>query len=210
MTCRPRLLLGRVPSPVRFLESASTERAELWVKDDGQLHPLYGGNKIRKLEYLLADALRLKRKRVIAVGSASSHHVLATALFAREVGLQSASVLCPHPLSDHARHVLEAIAATGIEVLPARSMAHVPWALARLVRAGDYVLWPGGSSVTGALGYVDAAAELGQQIREGVLPEPDLIVVPLGSGGTAAGLAVGGRQAGLSATVLGVSVVGGR
>jgi D-cysteine desulfhydrase len=195
---------------VRRLESVSTEQAELWVKDDGVLHPLYGGNKIRKLEYLLGDALRLKSKRVVAVGSASSHHVLATALFAQEVGLKSASVLCPHPLSDHARQVLEAIAATGTDVVTARSMAHVPLALARLVRRGDYVLWPGGSSVTGALGYVDAAAELAQQIREGVLPEPDVVVVPLGSGGTAAGLAAGALRFGLSATVLGVSVVGSR
>jgi D-cysteine desulfhydrase len=195
---------------VRLLESASLERAELWLKDDGQLHPLYGGNKVRKLEYLLADALRLGKKRVVAVGSASSHHVLATALFAQEVGLRSASILCPHPLSDHARQVLEATIATGTDVLPVRSMAQVPWALSRLVRPGDYVLWPGGSSLTGALGYVDAAAELAQQIRDGVLAEPDVIVVPLGSGGTAAGLAAGAARIGLSATVLGVSVVVGR
>lgn len=194
---------------MRLLESVSTDQAELWVKDDGMLHPLYGGNKIRKLEYLLADALRRSSKRIVAVGTASSHHVLATALFAREVGLKSASILCPHPLSDHAQQVLEAIVATGTEVLPARSMARVPWALARLVQRGDYVLWPGGSSVTGGLGYVDAAAELWQQIREGVLPEPDVVVVPLGSGGTAAGLAAGALRVGLSATVLGVSVVGG-
>jgi D-cysteine desulfhydrase len=186
------------------------EQGELWVKDDGVLNPLYGGNKVRKLEYLLGDALRRESKRVVAMGSASSHHVLATALFAQQVGLKSAAVLCPHPHSDHARQVLEAIAATGSDVVLARSMAGVPGALARLVRPGDYVLWPGGSSVRGGLGYVDAAAELWQQIREGVLPEPDIIVVALGSGGTAAGLAAGALRVGLSSTVLGVSVVSGR
>lgn len=206
---RPRVLLGRVPSPVRRLESVSTEHVELWVKDDGALHPLYGGNKIRKLEYLLGDALRRNKKRVVSVGSASSHHVLATALFAREVGLESASVLCPHPFSEHAQQVLDAIFATGTDVATVDSMAQVPLALLRHVRRGDYVLWPGGSNVTGGLGYVDAVAELHAQVRTGLLPAPDVIVVAVGSGGTAAGLAAGVLRAGMSATVLGVCVVNG-
>jgi D-cysteine desulfhydrase len=60
--------------------------------------------------------------------------------------------------------------------------------------------------VVGSLGYVDAARELVSQIREGVLPEPDVIVVAVGSGGTAAGLAVGLEEAGLRTRVVGVAI----
>jgi D-cysteine desulfhydrase len=86
-------------------------------------------------------------------------------------------------------------------------LATLPALLAKVLRKGDYLLPPGGSSVVGTLGYLDGAAELALQVRGGVLPRPDLIVVPLGSGGTAAGLLAGLAIEGLPTKVLAVRVV---
>jgi 1-aminocyclopropane-1-carboxylate deaminase/D-cysteine desulfhydrase-like pyridoxal-dependent ACC family enzyme len=83
----------------------------------------------------------------------------------------------------------------------------VPVAFARVRRRGDFVIEPGGSSVVGTLGYVDAALELGEQIRAGELPNPDAIVVGLGSGGTAAGLLAGSAGSGLSTKIIAVRIV---
>jgi D-cysteine desulfhydrase len=202
------LLLNRGPSPVRRLDPLSDAQCELWVKDDGSLHPLYGGNKIRKLEYLLGAIVERHPRRIVTVGSASSHHVLATSIMARQIGVPVVAVLCPHPRSDHAERVLKAILACGAHVRPARSMAAIPLEVARTLRRGDVVIGPGGSTVRGCLGYMDAVAELREQIRAGLVPEPDVIAVALGSGGTAAGLLAGVLQCGLRSKVAGIVVVG--
>jgi D-cysteine desulfhydrase len=94
-------------------------------------------------------------------------------------------------------------------VYPASGFAGVPYAFARARRRGDYVVPPGASNPVGTLGYVQAALELALQLRAGELPEPDLIVVPVGSGGTAAGLLAGALLAGLKSRVLGVAVMKG-
>ena len=203
-----RLLLIRGPSPLYRLDPLSDGTCELWVKDDGNLHPLYGGNKIRKLEYLLGTIVDRTPRRIVTVGSASSHHVLATSIMARQIGLRVLAVLCPHPRSSHAERILEAILASGAQVAPARSMAAVPLEVARRLRRGDLLIGPGGSNVRGSLGYLYAVAELREQIRAGAMPEPDVIAVALGSGGTAAGLLAGVLQYGLKSTVAGILVVG--
>jgi D-cysteine desulfhydrase len=87
--------------------------------------------------------------------------------------------------------VLRADVALGLNAFPVRSWARAPFAVARRVATGAHFVAVGGSSVDGAMGYVDAALELGAQVRSGAMPEPDLCVVALGSGGTAAGLAAG-------------------
>lgn len=204
----PRLLLGRVPTPVRRVELLSDGQAELWVKDDGWLHPLYGGNKIRKLEYLLGPLTLRRPARIVTVGSASSHHVLATSIIAAELGVRVLAVLCPHPRSQHSEKVLRAILDSGVEVRAVGSMAAVPVEIGRSLRPGDLLIGPGGSSARGSMGYLNAAAELSRQISAGVLPEPDVVVVALGSGGTAAGLAAGLLSHGLKSRVVGVLVVG--
>lgn len=198
--------LGRYPTPVKRLDGLSTERAELWLKDDGRAHPEYGGNKVRKLEPLLEEAARRGVRRLVAVGAAGSHQVVATALFGRRRGFGVTAVLCPQPWTPHAERALSASLALGVEPVPVPSMAEVPWALARLRRPGDHVLLPGGAGALGTIGYVRAAFELAEQVALGELPEPDVIVVPVASGGTAGGLAAGAVAAGLRCGVLGVCV----
>jgi 1-aminocyclopropane-1-carboxylate deaminase/D-cysteine desulfhydrase-like pyridoxal-dependent ACC family enzyme len=205
-SARERLSLGTYPTPVDRVDALSTPRAELWIKNDGLVSAEYGGNKVRKLELILPRALERGAKRLLTVGAAGSHQVLATALYGKKVGLPTAAVLCPQPFSVHAESMLRASLALGIEPHLVGSMSAIAAALPRVVRRGDYVLAPGGSSVTGTLGYLHAVAELVDQIRAGVLPEPDTIVAPLGSGGTIAGLLAGVLREGLATRVVGVEV----
>ena len=83
--------LGRYPTPIRRCSP------QLWVKDDGATATLYGGNKVRKLEYLLAAARARGARRIVTVGAGGSHHVLATTLYARTIGIATAAVLFPQP-----------------------------------------------------------------------------------------------------------------
>ncbi|MGH7436267.1 MAG: pyridoxal-phosphate dependent enzyme, partial [Polyangiaceae bacterium] len=94
----------------------------------------------------------------------------------------------------------------GLHPVPVTSWAAVPFAVASRIRTGTVFVPPGGSNLLGSLGYVDAARELAAQVRAGDLPEPDVCVVALGSGGTAAGLVAGLHAEGLATRVAGVCV----
>jgi len=172
-------------------------------------HPLYGGNKVRKLDALLLEARRKNARRILTFGAAGSHHVLTTALFAAAQGLRTGAILVPQRATPHVVDTLRASIAEGVEVYPAGGYAGVPYAFALARQRGDYVVPPGASNPIGTLGYVEAALELAAQVRAGEMPEPDAIVVPVGSGGTAAGLLAGLELAGSKSRVLGVSVMKG-
>lgn len=205
------LRLGQGPTPVRPLVGLPGVAA-VWLKDDG-LYAAHGGNKARKLEWLLADALRRGRQTVITGGAIGTNHGLATALYARELGLRAVLVLVPQPDSDHVREQLARIRDSDAEMHfaggPARAFLLAATLLLR--RAAPpwrppYLILPGGSVPLGCVGYVEAGLELGWQVREGVLPEPSHVVVALGSGGTAAGLLLGMRASGLRSRLVCVLV----
>lgn len=201
--------LGKYPTPVQRVDALSSGGAwpsELWIKRDDLTHPVYGGNKVRKLEWLLAEAKDRGAKRIVTVGAAGSHHVLATTYFGRKVGLKVEAVLVPQPRTEHVVEVLRADLALGLAPFPVGSWGAAPLALARRVASGARLITVGGSSVIGTMGYVQAARELAAQVRRGELPEPDVCVVALGSGGTAGGLAAGFEAEGLKTKVVGVCV----
>ncbi|MEO7095106.1 MAG: pyridoxal-phosphate dependent enzyme [Polyangiales bacterium] len=198
--------LGTYPTPVaRLLEVermfGAAPGVELWCKHDDLTSPLYGGNKVRKLEHLLLEAQAKNARRIVTIGAVGSHHVLATALYGKRAGFEVEAVLAPQPWTPHVEEVVRIGASLGFTAFPVSSYAGVPFALARRLREGDrgipYFVPPGGSSVTGSLGYVEAATELAEQIARGELPRPRTVVVALGSGGTVAGLLVGFLRAGL-------------
>ena len=197
------------PTPVRACPELSHARAEVWFKNEGMSHAIYGGNKVRKAERLVAEAVRRGAKRVFSFGAAGSHHLLTLTLFARAAGLESAAIVLPQPRTEHALGTLRAGLGLGLELHPARHAALIPSLLARVLRRGDYLIAPGGSTAIGTRACADAVDELVLQIEAGLLPSPDLIVVPLGSGGTCAGIAAGVVRRGLACRVLGVQVVGG-
>lgn len=207
----PFVRLGEGPSPVRRLEGLDAGGTEVWVKDEGAYGGPWGGNKVRKLEWVLADVRRRRRRTVLTFGALGTNHGLATALYARELGLGVALALVDQPVDDHVRAQLERLRASGATLhftrTRARTVAVLPWLLARHASPlPPYLLPAGGSSPVGALGYVEVAFELAAQVEAGELPEPAWAVVAVGTGGTAAGLALGLRLAGLRTRVLAVVV----
>jgi 1-aminocyclopropane-1-carboxylate deaminase/D-cysteine desulfhydrase-like pyridoxal-dependent ACC family enzyme len=198
-------LRGVYPTPVEPLEALSRKGSALWVKRDDKTHPLYGGNKVRKLERILEEARQKGHARLATVGAAGSHHVLATAVFGAQAGLDVEAAVVPQRRTPHAEENLRADLAAGARLYPRRTYLGAGlFLLSRLGRA--YVVPAGGSNVAGAMGYVDAADELAAQVKAGVMPEPDVVVVTVGSGGTAAGLAAGLARTGLRTRVVGVVV----
>ena len=202
----PTPTIGSYPTPVVPIAGLSEPSSALWVKRDDLTHHVYGGNKVRKLEGLLAEATALKAKRLVTLGSVGSHHVLATAYFGRQLGLEVEAVLVPQPRTAHVVSVLRASLGQGLKAIPVRSWAGAPAAVLARVARGAHYLPLGGSNAVGTQGYVDAGRELASQVGEGLLPEPEVCVVALGSGGTAAGLSVGFAEAGLRTRVVGVCV----
>jgi D-cysteine desulfhydrase len=211
----PHVRLGRPPSPVRQLAAlAPGAGAEIWLKDDGAYGAPHGGNKVRKLEWILPDVEARGRRTIVTVGGLATNHGLATAVWGARRGLRTALALVDQPLDDHVRDQLERIRRSGARVYRTRGTYRTylaaPWILLRQVslreRRLPYFLTVGGSSPLGCLGYIEAALELGAQIEAGALPEPSHVVVALGSGGTAAGLAAGLRIAGLRSRVVGIVV----
>jgi D-cysteine desulfhydrase len=210
-------LADALPTPVERLEQAGRALGidNFWIKRDDRSSTLYGGNKVRKLEFLLADALSRGATRIITMGGIGSHHCCATTAFAATLGLPTTIVQTPQPLTDHVRRQLLLDAHHGAQF---RLAGHEPgqiWAIrgemsAERARGGrPHFIWAGGSSALGTLGFVEAALELAGQIRDGALPEPAAIFVATGSGGSHAGLLLGLRLAGIRSRVIGVRVVPG-
>lgn len=194
---------------MRACPELASPRAEVWLKNDGLSHAVYGGNKVRKAERLVAHAVERGARRVLSIGALGSHHLLTLTMFARAAGLESVAVVFPQPRTEHALDTLRAGIGLGLQVHPVPHPAAIPLQVARLLRRGDYFVPPGGSNAIGARACADAVSELRLQIEAGELEVPDLIVVPLGSGGTCAGLANGVVEQRLPTRVLGVQVVGG-
>ncbi|WP_228000027.1 1-aminocyclopropane-1-carboxylate deaminase/D-cysteine desulfhydrase [Nocardia australiensis] len=204
--------LGERPTPVRELTALST-RSPLWCKDEsGFGWGGWSGNKIRKLEWILPDVLRRGSDTMLTVGGLGTNWGLAAALYGRDLGLRTVLALIDQPVDDHVRQQLDRLHDSGAIIhrthTKARTIAMAPWLLLRHSRNGrlPYLLPAGGSSPIGVLGYVETALELAEQVAAGALPEPSHIVTAVGSGGTAAGLALGLRLAGLRTRVVGVIV----
>lgn len=198
----PRIRLGVYPTVVELVEIAGRP---ILVKRDDVCAAGYAGNKVRKLEFLLADALQRGSRRIITAGATGSHHALATAYHARRLGLDASLVLFPQSLTPHVRDVLLMAAGTGAELRWAPRMEAVPFATLRARfghrAAAPCTIPPGGSNAIGAVGYVSAALELAEQIATGVVPVPCRIHVAAGTLGTVAGIAIGLAWAGLDVPV---------
>jgi D-cysteine desulfhydrase len=209
-----RFPLTQLPTPVRRLAALQRETGHpsLWVKCDDRSGRLYGGNKPRKLEFLLAQARRRGRTGLLTTGGIGTHHGLATAIAARAAGMRCVLVLLPQPVTAHVCESLLLAHAYGAELHLAESLAGVVRRVAfvlvdAVLRGQSLALIPtGGTSALGAVGYLRAGLELAAQVEAGALPAPDTVFVALGSGGTAAGLLAGFRLAGLRTRVVAVLV----
>lgn len=208
----PRQPFVVVPTPVAPLEMEGLPAGRAWVKRDDRSCPLYGGNKPRKLEFVLGRALARGARTLVTTGGLGTNHGLATTILGRSVGLDTVLVLVDQPLTESVRETLRLQCAYGARQVYARHVAGAVvqtlrvLATATLAGARPELVPTGGSSARGDVGLVAAAFELAEQVRDGLLPEPAEIWLPVGSGGSMAGLVLGLRLAGLRSRVSGVLV----
>jgi len=211
----PWVPLGDLPTPVLRADRLAREVGlnHLYVKRDDLTSTRYGGNKVRKLEFLLADAQRKRADVLITVGGVGSNHALATTIHGRRLGMRSILLLTDQPLARYVRtnmlldHAHQAkMVKTSLRAMPWR----IAWHYLSNARLSPlrfpYCIPAGGSSPLGCLGYVNAAFELKQQVEQGLLPEPDCVFVASGSVGTGSGLQLGCRLAGLKTQVINVRI----
>ena len=200
----PRARLCSLPSPVQRLDGI-VSGAELWIKRDDLDAPLCGGNKVRSLEFLLGG---LKPgETVVTVGGAGSSHILSTAIHAERLSAKTIGLRWTHDMNP----VAERVSAKIEQLMPGvrvRSSAVVTLGLARYrsITGNARYITLGGAVPLGILGHVNAALELAWQIEKGEMPVPDRVVIPLGSGGTVAGLLLGFAIAGLTIEIVGARV----
>lgn len=205
LRARPFLPLVEGPTPIEPIRWLG-ER--VFVKRDDRISSLYGGNKIRRFEFVLAKALDRGARTIVTVGGTASTQVTATILLARSVGLDVTAVLFDQPKTDFMREALAIDLRAGGRLVHGGSYARTARVFfeERARTFKPYIVPPGASGPLANLGYVDAMLEIATQVERGAMPRPDRIVVACGSGGTVAGLAVGAALLGWKTTVVGVRI----
>jgi D-cysteine desulfhydrase len=208
----PWLPIGQLPTPVTEARRFAGRHGlkALYVKREDLSHPQCAGNKIRGLEFILADAVRRGAKTILTLGVEGSHHICRTAWHGRRHGIDTVAVVIDQPAAEYVRRNLAAGLASGAAFVPANRATLLPRLAAQYAKAWmrqgrrPYCVSPGGTSALSCLGHVNAAMELKRQGEGGQLQEPDYLYVAMGSLGTAAGLLVGCKLAGLRTKLVGV------
>jgi len=215
----PRVSLAHLPTPLEPLPRLSEALGgpEIWIKRDDCTGLATGGNKARKLEFLLGAALVDEVDTVITAGGVQSNHARQTAAAAARLGFRCHLVLprvVPRSGPDYELNgniLLDRLLGAEVHVVedePA-ALARIQSLVAEEEAAGRKVVVhpPGGSTATGALGYVQAALELRSQMDSGT-PDFSRVYLGVGTGGTLAGLSIGAALAGWDVELVGVCVSG--
>ena len=204
----PRVRLARFPSALEDQPALARELgvARLLVKRDDLASDVFGGGKARKLELLLGEAKAARRRTVVTFGGAGSNQAVATARFGAKLGFEVILYLAPQVRGAHVRAALFAMHRAGAELRFTPSVSAAETDVARQIASGKelYVIPPGASSPLGDLAFVDAGLELAHDLEAAAVPVPITVYVACGTGGTAAGLAVGLRVARSPARVVAV------
>ena len=215
----PRVALAHLPTPLEPLPrlSAALGGAEIWIKRDDCTGLATGGNKARKLEFLLGAARAEGVDTVITIGGVQSNHARQTAAAAARLGLRCQLVLprvVPRDGPDYERNgnvLLDRLLGAELHVVEdeAEAARCIQGLLSQAEAEGRRAVVhpPGGSTAIGALGYVAAVRELRGQVEAGA-PDFARAYVAVGSGGTLAGLAAGGSLFDWALTWVGVCVAG--
>lgn len=204
----PWMPLAHAPTPVESMDAIADwlGRTGLWMKRDDLASPLYGGNKVRRYELVLADAIDKGKKRIVTAGGLASTQAMATALFGRAVGLPVKIVLFDQPITRFAKDAVLVDADADAELVWGGGYLTTIWRTWRALGKDAYLIMPGAANPLANLGYVDAMIELGDQVARGELPRPDAIVLPTGSSGTLAALALGASYLGWDTEIVGVRI----
>jgi D-cysteine desulfhydrase len=224
-----RVALAHLPTPLFHAERLGARLGiDLWVKRDDATGGAEAGNKVRKLEYLVAAALASGADTLLTCGGIQSNHARATAAAAARLGLRAVLYLRAMGLPDddggrgvaptpeHAELagnvLLDRLLGADLRLITPASYARrsevLADAAARLTAAGarPYVIPEGGSNGLGALGYVEAMAEVRRQLDALGAAPFDVVVHACGSGGTAAGVALGAARSRVAAEVIAMAV----
>jgi 1-aminocyclopropane-1-carboxylate deaminase/D-cysteine desulfhydrase-like pyridoxal-dependent ACC family enzyme len=213
----PRLPLAVYPTPLEHLPRLSQELGRrVYIKRDDEIGPGLGGNKTRKLEFLLAEARQLKRHKVVTFGGLQSNHARITAAAARRYGMEPhlfyferrparlTGNLLVNALLGARLHFIPLSAGSDGSMTLDTTIRLVRW-LATLRVGPHYFIPVGGHTWRGCLGYAAAALEIDEQARSlGI--ENSRLVVAAGSGGTLAGLMAGLALIGSPIQLLGIDV----
>lgn len=183
-------------------------RGGIFMKREDLISPLYGGNKVRRYEFVFGDAKAKGATRIVTSGSIVTTQAMATALFGRALGYEVCVALYKWAALTHfSRDTILNLLGAGAEVY---YNAFPPFAFARcwweMQKKGSYFIMPGASYAMANIGYVDAMLELGRQVERGEAPRPDVMVVSSGASGTLAALAIGAARLGWDTEVIGVRI----
>jgi len=213
----PRLHFAHLPTPLEPMERISAELGgpNLWINRDDCTGLSSGGNKTRKLEYLMADAVERGADTIITQGATQSNHARQTCAIAAKLGMESHILLedrtgyHDEAYAHNGNVLLDQLHGATISIRPADSDMNAEMENLALQLRDDgkkpYVIPGGGSNETGALGYVNAAFELTHQANERSL-RIDHLVHATGSAGTQAGLVVGMEAMNSGIPVYGIGV----
>ncbi|RKZ31831.1 D-cysteine desulfhydrase family protein [bacterium] len=206
-----KIEFARLPTPLYLMERSSANAgANLWIKRDDMTGAIISGNKIRKLEYISADAVAKDADVLITCGGEQSNHSRATAVVARRLGMDVHLVLRRTSEGPTGNYLIDLILGATTRFITAEEYENRDEIMAeeadRFISQGrkPYIIPEGASNSLGVWGYFEAAEEIARQANEiGFLP--DRIIVPSGSGGTYAGLWLGFHSLGLPVQVIGIS-----
>jgi len=203
------MALAELPTPVETLtfESESGARS-ISIKHDDVSNRHYGGNKIRKLEYVLQRARERNAQRIATFGAVGSNHALATAILATASGFECSCFLVPQKPTPNIPRTLNMHRRIGTELIPlGRHTDQLATYRRYLQHRHCWVVPMGGSSWLGAVGFVNAGLELAEQIAAGAVALPARIYMANGTMGSCVGLSLGLALAELPTELHAVRVV---
>ncbi len=211
--------LADLPTPVKQCTTFGNRigASQLYIKDDGTTGRFagkkraFGGNKVRKLEFILAEALAHDAQEVVTFGCSGSNHALATAVYAHQLGIKPIAILFDQPNSATVKRnlLLHLLAKTELNhVIRGAYLKAAELFKSRKEKGSSYpyIIPFGGSMPLGVLGYVNAVFELKKQIETGLLPEPEVIFVAAGTSGTSAGILLGLEMTQLSSKLVAIQI----
>jgi len=207
----PRIHLAEFPTPIHHLEALTKKYngPDIFIKRDDLTSLGLGGNKTRKLEFLIGEALKQGKDTLVTTGGLQSNHCRLTAAAARKAGLNCHLVLNGDPPEiSNGNLLLDRVFGAAIHFCDRKDRDDRLLQVAEeLEDAGKspYIIPLGGSNSIGSAGYVDGMLELTRQLDEMSIT-PDSIIFATSSGGTQAGLALGAKITGFNGEILGISI----
>lgn len=207
----PRVVLGHWPTPLYELPhlSATLGGPRIFVKRDDLTGLALGGNKARKLEYILADAKQKEIDTIITSGSSQSNYAVQTAAAARKLGMEIYLVLVKGVhIKMQGNLLLNNILDSKVNILDVADATRQMNELADELRSmgrNPLVIPRGGQVPLGVAGWVGGAEEIAQQLKEQSI-DAQYVVLATGGGATQAGLILGSKQLGLTLNVIGINI----